>query len=74
METILDGIDEDAIYVDDCIVLTKGSMADHTAIVAEVLRRLNYHGLGIRLNVDKCHFGYKRVTMLGHQLAYVQCS
>lgn len=67
METILDGIDEVAIYVDDCIVLTKGSMADHTAIVAEVLRRLNYHGL--RLNVDKCHFGYKRVTMLGHQLS-----
>lgn len=67
MELVLADLDGVFVYVDDCAILTKGSMEEHAQVVAEVLRRFNFHGL--RLNLDKCHFGFKTVTVLGHQLS-----
>lgn len=67
MEKVMDGLEGVIIYVDDICVVSKGDMAEHAALVAEVLRRLNTHGL--RLNLDKCHFGFKRILLLGHHLS-----
>jgi hypothetical protein len=67
MEVVLEGIEGVVIYVDDVCIATKGNMEDHIKIVQQVLERFNEHGL--RLNLDKCHFGYKTITMLGHQLS-----
>jgi transposase InsO family protein len=68
MEKVLDGIDGVIIFVDDLLVLTKSdSLEEHIATVCEVLRRLNAHGL--RLNAQKCRFGYRKVLILGHHVA-----
>lgn len=67
MEQALDGLEGVAIYVDDLCIYTKGSAAEHARLVAEVLKRLNHHKL--RINRAKCHFGYRRVLLLGHFVA-----
>ena len=67
MEIVLDGLDGVIVWVDDLLVFSKGTAEEHGLLVAEVLRRLNQHGL--RLNVDKCHFAYKKVLLLGHYLS-----
>lgn len=63
MEIVMKDLDV-VIWVDDLCVYTKGSIEDHLALVSEVLRRLNHHNL--RVNIDKCHFAYTRVLILGH--------
>ena len=67
MERVLHGIKGVIIYVDDVVVLTNGSVEDHIKTLRLVLERLNVHKL--RLNLDKCHFGFKRVVVLGHQVS-----
>jgi transposase InsO family protein len=67
MEKVLEGIDGVLIYVDDVAILSNGSAEEHAERVSEVLKRMNEHSL--RLNQDKCHFGFKRIVMLGHQLS-----
>lgn len=64
MEKILAGLDYVAIYIDDIMIFSDGSIEDHAQKCAEVLRRLNKAGL--KLNPQKCHWGYKRVLLLGH--------
>lgn len=66
MEIVLEGIDGVRVYIDDVAVVTKGTVNDHLEVLKQVLERLNHHQL--RLNVDKCHFGYKRISLLGHRL------
>lgn len=66
MEIVLEGIEGVVIYVDDVAVVTNGSIEDHAKVVAQVIDRLNEHRL--RLNIDKCHFGFRRITMLGHSV------
>jgi len=52
-----------AIYLDDVIVFSN-SDSQHAEHVACVLRLFNqYH---LRLNVDKCKIGFRRVKYLGH--------
>ena len=67
MERVLRGIDGVIIYVDDVVVMTNGSVEDHIKTLRQVVQRLNEHKL--RLNLDKCHFGYKRIVVLGHQVS-----
>lgn len=67
METVLDGLEGVFIWVDDVIIATKGGVREHTRLVSEVLRRLNAHNL--RINVEKCHFGFSKVLMLGHYVS-----
>ena len=63
MEIVMEGLDV-VIWIDDLCVYTKGSIEDHLELVREVMRRLNKHKL--RINIDKCHFAYTRVLILGH--------
>lgn len=67
MEIVLEGLDGVIVWVDDLLVFSFGTAEEHGQLVAEVLRRLNAHGL--RLSVDKCHFAYKKVLLLGHYLS-----
>jgi transposase InsO family protein len=68
MEVVLEGLEDSTIvWIDDTLVYTIGTVAEHAAALKEVLRRLNNHGL--RINADKCHFGFSRVLMLGHFLS-----
>jgi len=67
MTHILEGIEGIVIWVDDIAICTKGTFADHIATVQEVIRRLTAHNM--RLNQDKCHFGFKKILLLGHFLS-----
>jgi transposase InsO family protein len=68
MEVVLDGLEGFVtIWIDDILIHTKGSAEKHAEQVRRVLQRLNKHNL--RINPDKCHFGYKRVLMLGHMIS-----
>lgn len=51
------------IFVDDILIYSR-SPAEHIRHVMAVLRTLN--AVGLKLNTDKCHFGYVRVALLGH--------
>lgn len=67
MESVLDGLDFVAIWVDDIVIFSDGSAEDHADKVNQVLQRLTDHKL--RINPAKCHFGYSRILMLGHMLS-----
>jgi hypothetical protein len=54
------------IYIDD-IMIAATDLATHNAILAEVLRRLAKCGL--RLNMEKCKFGYQRLDYLGYAVS-----
>jgi transposase InsO family protein len=68
MEIVLEGLEAFVvIWIDDILIYTKDGVEDHAEKVKRVLERLNEHGLIIK--PEKCHFGYKRVLMLGHFLS-----
>jgi transposase InsO family protein len=68
MEIVLEGLEAFVvIWIDDILIYTKGDAEDHAKKVNQVLKRLNEHGLIIK--PEKCHFGFKRVLMLGHFLS-----
>ena len=65
MDTILQGIEGVACYIDD-IIITGKTDKDHLARLEEVLKRLLRHGLHVRRS--KCRFLQPRVIFLGHRI------
>ena len=63
MDTILQGIDGVACYIDDIIM---GKTDEHLACLEEVLKRLLWHGLHVRRS--KCCFLQPRVIFLGYRI------
>ena len=63
MDTILQGIDGVACYIDD-IIITGKTDEEHLAHLEEVLKRLERHGLHVKL--PKCRFLQSSVIFLGH--------
>lgn len=64
MDMVLRGLDNVKVYIDDIIIFTKGSLAEHTRVVKQVLARLERYN--IRTRMDKCAFFYKQIQILGH--------
>lgn len=54
------------VYLDDVIIFTKGSVAQHVVELAAVLERLAETGLSLK--VSKCTFAATRMEYLGHEL------
>jgi len=50
-------------YVDDILIYSSGSLADHRTKVGEVLQRLK--DAGLQIDIDKCEFETKEVKYLG---------
>lgn len=65
MDTILRGIPQVICYLDDILVTGK-TVSEHNVHLAEVLERLQEHG--VRLKKEKCEFGVKSVEYLGHRI------
>lgn len=65
MDTILQGIPNVICYTDD-ILVTGSDDNSHLENLAEVLKRLEKHG--IRMKQAKCRFIQKSVEFLGHQI------
>ena len=51
------------IFVDDVVVFSN-SISEHIEHLHQVLRALN--AVSLRLNLDKCHFGFTQLPILGH--------
>jgi hypothetical protein len=68
MEMVLEGLEHAVvIWMDDILVFSDGTVEQHAELVNQVLKRLNKHNL--KVNRQKCHFGFRRVLMLGHMLS-----
>lgn len=52
-----------SVFVDDIVIYSR-SKAEHAEHIRCVLRCLNRHNL--RINIDKCAFGYRQLNILGH--------
>ena len=65
MDTILQGVDSTACYIDDIIVTGK-SPEEHLANLEEVLKRLLRHGIHVKK--AKCSFLKPSVDFLGHRI------
>ena len=65
MDTILQGIDGVACYIDD-IIITGKTDEEHLARLEKVLKRLLRHGLHVRRS--KCRFLQPCVIFLGHRI------
>ena len=63
MEQLLQGVKFTVCHLDD-ILISGGSPEEHLAILEEVFRRLQEHG--IRLNPAKCIFFQSGLEFLGH--------
>jgi hypothetical protein len=66
IEQILDGTQEFAISFIDNIYVYSNDMEEHAKQVNHVVGLLNKFDL--RLNLDKCFFGYTAINVLGHVL------
>lgn len=54
-------------FIDNIYIHSDGSMEDHARKVRRIIELLNKYNL--RLNLDKCNFGYTAVNVLGHFLS-----
>ena len=66
MESILQGLDRVAVYIDD-ILITGRSEEEHLRVLDEVLQRLEKAGM--RLKKSKCTFLSQSVKYLGHKIS-----
>ncbi|XP_058816725.1 uncharacterized protein K02A2.6-like [Topomyia yanbarensis] len=66
LERILKGLDGVVHFIDDILVFGR-SKAEHDRRVAAVMKRLI--SCGLTINEDKCQWGRKSVTFLGHELS-----
>ena len=65
MDTILQGVNGVACYIDDIIVTGK-TPAEHLEHLEEVLKRLLQHGVHVKR--QKCRFLQSSVSFLGHRI------
>jgi len=65
METVVSGISNVIVYIDD-LLLHSENHATHLELLDKVMGRLVLHG--IKMNLEKCILGSKRVAYLGFQL------
>ena len=66
MDTTLDGLDSTNVFLDDIIVITKGTIEKHEKEIDKTLNRLNEENLAISLH--RCEFGLNEITWLGYKI------
>ncbi len=65
METVVNGISNVIVYIDDLLVHS-ATHEEHLEMLGQLLKRLVQHK--IKLNLQKCIFGSKEVSYLGFRL------
>ena len=66
MDTTLNGLDSTNAFLDDIIIITKGTIEKHEEEIDKTLNRLNEENLAISLH--KCEFGLNEITWLGYKI------
>ena len=66
MDTILDGLNATNAFLDDIIIITKGTIGRHEDEIDKTVNRLNEENLAISLH--KCEFGLNENIWLGYKI------
>ena len=66
MDTTLDRLDSTNAFLDDTIIITKGTIEKHEEEIDKTLNRLNQENLAISLH--KCEFGINEIIWLGYKI------
>ena len=66
MDTTLDGLNSTNAFLDDIIIITKGTIEKHEVEIDKTLNRLNEENLAISLH--KCEFGLNEITWLAYKI------
>ena len=64
MNILMSDLDYVRAYIDDLLILTKGTFADHLQKLAVVLHKLKQAGL--KVNAKKCFFAQEQLEYLGY--------
>jgi hypothetical protein len=54
------------VYIDDIIITSNGTFEEHSAIMKQVLERLQK--ASFRANLHKCYFGESKIDYLGFEI------
>ena len=65
MDYTLIGLQNTFCFVDDTIIVSTGTEADHLACVIKCLKKLDEDNL--RINLQKCHFAKTEIQWLGYK-------
>ena len=65
METVVADLENVIVYIDDLLAHSQ-NFDDHLQLLDQMFLRLRAHGL--KVNLEKCFFGSKKVSYLGFQL------
>ena len=63
IDKTLEGISSKFAFLDDILVITKGSLREHEKELGKILKRLDNEGLAI--NLQKCEFAKNNIEWLG---------
>ena len=66
MDAKLANIPNTYVFLDDFLVVTKGSKEDHYEVVKTVLTKLNEANVGLKW--EKCKLTHKEIEWLGYKL------
>ena len=53
-------------FLDDILIVSKGSEEDHFQLVVDCLMKLDAYNL--RINLPKCHFAKQEISWLGYKI------
>jgi hypothetical protein len=66
MNELLGDIPHIQVYLDDILITSNGTFEEHTAIMEQVLDRLQK--ANFRANLRKCYFGESKIDYLGYEI------
>ena len=66
MDCILSEFPQAHAFIDDILVVTKGTEVDHIATVEKILKKLDKENMSLRLT--KCKFAQRECEWLGHKI------
>ena len=66
MDYILIGLKNTFCFLDDILIVSKGSEDDHLQLVLDCLKKLDADNL--RINLPKCHFAKQKISWLGYNI------
>ena len=67
MDYTLIGLQNAYCFLDDILIVCKGSLTEHKSYVMKCLQRLDDENL--RINLPKCHFGKLEIDWLGYHIS-----
>ena len=68
MDCTLIGLKKTFCFLDDNLIVSKGSAEDHFTLISNYLKKLDTDNL--RINLPKCHFAKQELLWLGYNITH----